>query len=528
MSVAFGARYPCDNVARTDPQRRVHCARGDRPWVLAVSILGSSLAFIEGSVVSVALPAMQTGFSLDSAAVQWVSNAYMLILGAFLLVGGAAGDRFGLRRVFVAGTALFGLGALACGFASSLPVLIVARGVQGIGAAALVPTSLALLSRYFDKQERGRAIGIWAGASALTTATGPALGGWLVDAFGWPAVFLMVPPVAAVAVMLALWRVPVDTSRTRGPLDYAGAVLLAGSLVALVSSMLDIGLTAPAYWLLLSVMLAIAFVVRQRQTSEPMLPLALFRIPAFSGVNLMTLLLYGALSGVLYFLPFNLIQVQGYSALQTGAAFLPMTFLIGVGSIYAGALTGRFSERQVLSTGPLIAALGFAVCALPGTETSYAHDWLPGIVLIGVGMMLSVAPLTTVVMNSVEDQHAGVASGVNNTAARLAAVLAVAMLTSVAVNVFSSALEERLHDAGLADPLREQLLEQSSLLAELDAPEGSHHSDAINQVIDASYVHAFRTIALLCALAAAISALIAWWTLRPQRRVPGRHRATAD
>ncbi len=518
MSIAFGARYPCDNAACVDPQRHVSCPTRDRPWVLGVSIIGSSLAFIEGSVVGVALPSMQTSFSVDSASVQWVANAYLLILGAFLLIGGAAGDRFGLRRVFVAGTALFGIGALACGLANSMPVLIAARVVQGFGAAALVPTSLALISRYFDKAERGRAIGIWAGASALTTAMGPALGGWLVDAFDWPAVFLIVPPVALLAVLLAVWRVPVDVTRTPGPLDYPGAALLAGALVALVLAILRIDLLPHLVWWVLSVMLGIAFVFRQQSAYMPMLPLSLFRTPTFFGVNMMTLLLYGALSGILYFLPFNLIQVQGYSALQTGAAFLPMTLLIGIGSIFAGAVTHRFSERQVLTIGPLIAGLGFAACALPGTDTRYVTDWLPAVALIGIGMTLCVAPLTTVVMNAVDDDRAGLASGVNNTAARLAGVLAIAMLTAVAVNVFSSSLEARLQDAAVYDHVRDQLLAQSAMLAELDVAADIENSASIRDIIDASYVDAFRAIALLSALAAAFSALIGWLTLRPKQR----------
>jgi len=523
MSTAFGMRYPCDNVASADSQRQVYCPKHHQPWVLGVSILGSSLAFIEGSVVGVALPALQADFAIDSAAIQWVSNAYLLVLGAFMLIGGAAGDAYGLKRMFVAGTALFGLGALACGLADSYYVLIGARIVQALGAAALVPTSLAMVSRYFEKQERGRAIGIWAGASALTTAMGPALGGWLVDAFGWSAVFLIVPPLALLALSLAVWRVPVDTARKAGPLDYAGAALLAGALLALVIAILGIDILPPPIWVALSLLLGVAFVFRQRQAQVPMLPLVLFRIPAFSGVNLMTILLYGALGGIVYFLPFNLIQVQGYSALQTGAAFLPMTLLIGFGSVFAGDLIRRVSERHVLTLGPLIAGLGFAACALPGSETRYLSDWLPAVVLIGIGMTLCVAPLTTVVMNAVDDTNAGVASGVNNTAARLAGVLAIALLTAVAVSAFTSALDEQLQNGGVEQAVREQLLERSALLADLDVPEGVASATGVAEIIKSSYVYAFRRIAVFCSFAAMLSALVAWLTLRPrQSRIPRR------
>ncbi len=515
MSIAFGSRYPCDDVANAEAQRHVYCPKSHRPWVLAVSILGSSLAFIEGSVVSVALPALQTSFGIDSAAIQWVSNAYLLVLGAFLLIGGAAGDAYGLKRVFMAGVLLFGLGALACGFADTFAMLIGARVVQALGAAALVPTSLALISRYFDKEERGRAIGIWAGSSALTTALGPALGGWLVDAFGWPAVFLMVPPLALLALLISVWRVPVDTTRAMQSLDYAGAAMLAGALLALVLSILGGALVSPGFWILLSLVLAAAFVLRQRQAAMPMLPLKLFRIPAFSGVNLMTVLLYGALSGMLYFLPFNLIQVQGYSAFQTGAALLPMTLLIGAGSVFAGDLIRRFSARKVLTFGPLTAALGFAAFALPDAQTNYVHDWLPGILLIGVGMTLCVAPLTTVVMNAVDDSNAGVASGVNNTAARLAGVLSIALLTAVAVSVFSSSLDNRLQNQGVSPGLREALLEQSASLATINVPEGVSSASDVTAMIEGSYIDAFRRVAVSCSLAALLSALVAWQTLRP-------------
>ena len=515
MSIAFGNRHPCDVVANVDQQRQVECPRQHKPWVLGVAVLGSSLAFIEGSVVAVALPYMQADFAIDSAAIQWVNNAYLLVLGAFLLIGGAAGDVYGLKRVFLAGTALFGLGALACGLAETIHGLIGARVLQALGAAALVPTSLALVSRYFDKGERARAIGIWAGSSALTTALGPALGGWLVEVFGWPAVFLVVPPLAALAIMLALWRVPVDTARKRAPLDYVGAVLLAGALLALVVAILDIEIVQQWTLVALTLVLATGFILRQHYSRVPMLPLALFRIPAFSGVNVMTMLLYGALSGILYFLPFNLVQVQGYSALQTGAAFLPMTLMIGFGSILAGDVIDRFPQRIVLTMGPLVAALGFAACALPGTETQYVSDWLPGIFLIGMGMTLCVAPLTTAVMNAVDDSDAGLASGVNNTAARLAGALSVALLTAVAVDAFASSLDEKMGRAGIPAAQRQQLLDDARSLAALEAPVELAASSGLASAIENSYVDAFRRIALACSLAAVLSALVAWITLRP-------------
>ena len=241
--LAYNAPQPCDEAQLRARRHTQACPQRDKPWVLATSILGSSLAFIESSVVTLALPAMQADLGIDAVELQWVVNAYLLVLGAFTLVGGSLGDRFGLRRIFVLGNAVFALGALGCAAAPSLPVLIAARLVQGLGAALLVPTSLALIGAHFSEDERGRAIGTWAGASALTTAIGPVLGGWLVDRWDWPAVFLLVVPMAALTVAVAWWRVPASPAQSREPLDYPGALLLIGSLGLLIFAVVDPGST---------------------------------------------------------------------------------------------------------------------------------------------------------------------------------------------------------------------------------------------------------------------------------------------
>ncbi|HEX7030388.1 MAG TPA: MFS transporter, partial [Gammaproteobacteria bacterium] len=411
-------------VAREQVQadaRRQPCPQRDKPWVLVAAILGSSLAFIEGSVVNLALPSIQSDFSTASSGVQWVLNAYLLVLGAFMLVGGSLGDRYGLRRIFVLGTAIFGAGAAACALAPALSWLIAARLVQGLGGALLVPASLALIGSHFEDEERGRAIGTWAGASALTTAIGPVLGGWLVDQWGWQSVFVMVAPLAAATVAIAVWRVPVTHPVRDERPDYAGALLLAGALALLIFALVDAG---PAWRRIAAALAALLaggmFLHRERRCRHPMLPLALFRSRSFSGANLMTLLLYFALTGALFFLPFNLIQVQGWSATAAGAAFLPFTVIMGFGSTFAGGMLRKFDPRHMLTIGPLVTAAGFFALAVPGTDAAFVTGFLPGIVIIGIGMTLSVAPLTTVVMSSVGDGQAGLASGVNNTAARLA------------------------------------------------------------------------------------------------------------
>lgn len=519
----YGSQQPCDQAELRAARRRAACPQRDKPWVLASAILGSSLAFIEGSVVNLALPAIQHELGIDSAAVQWVMNAYLLVLGSFMLVGGSLGDRIGLRRIFILGNAVFGLGALACAVAPSLPVLIVARCVQGLGGALLVPASLALIGSYFAEEERGRAIGTWAGASALTTAIGPVLGGWLVDQWGWPAVFWLVLPLAVLTLSIAAWRVPTDTTEATGRIDYPGALLLAASLGTLTYALVDpASAWRAASFVGVAAILAAAFLWRQKRFSSPLLPLDLFSSRAFSGANLMTFLLYAALSGALYFLPFNLIQVQGYSATRAGAAFLPMTLMLGFGSTLAGDLIRRFDPRVVLTVGPLIAGAGFIGLALPGADTAFVTGFLPAILVIGLGMTISVAPLTTVVMSAVAERQTGVASGINNTVARLAGVVAVAVLTGVAIGWFSSSLEESLRASEVPPAVTQHLLANAARLAELSAPDdvSAPVAKSVDAAIAASYVGAFRVIAVVCGLLAIGSGLVAWFSLRPVHEPP--------
>ncbi|MEX2125379.1 MAG: MFS transporter [Woeseia sp.] len=523
MTIAYGTRQPCDEGAADSGKAAIPCPERDKPWVLATAILGSSLAFIEGSVVNLALPALQTDFRTTSTELQWVVNAYLLVLGSFMLIGGSLGDRFGLRRIFLIGTAVFGAGALASAVAPSLPLLIVARIVQGLGGALLVPTSLALVGSHFPEQERGRAIGTWAGASALTTAIGPVLGGWLVDRWGWPSVFLLVAPLALLTIVVCRWRVPVSPVKSSERLDYPGALLLAISLALLIYAL--VSSPAPLVrvaLIVLAVMAGAAFLWREKRIEKPMLPLRLFRSRPFSGANLMTLLLYCALSGALYFLPFNLIQVQGYSAMQAGAAFLPFTLILGLGSTFAGDMIRKFDPRKILTVGPVVAAMGFMALAIPGENASFVGGFLPGIVLIGVGMTLSVAPLTTVVMGSVADDEAGIASGVNNTAARIAGVFAVAVLTAVAVWQFAGVLETRLQEQGVPAELVAELRSNASDLAEAKAPDATAPGmvATVSDAVASAYVGTFRLVVVICGILAFLSGAIAWFSLGKAKVAP--------
>lgn len=506
------------------------CPERAKPWVLAATILGSSMAFIDGSVVNVALPAIQSDLSAPVREAQWIVNAYMLMLGALILVGGAAGDRFGRRRVFALGVIVFTVASVACGLAPGSGALIAARGLQGIGGALLVPGSLAIISAAFPANERGRAIGTWAGASALTTALGPVLGGWLVDAWSWRAIFFINVPVAALTLLLVAWRVPESRDdANHAAVDWRGGILATlglGTLVYGLTVAADLGWSAPVVLgCLLGAALILAwFVWLEARISSPMVPLQLFRSKPFSGANAMTLFLYFALGGALFFLPFNLIQVQGYSATRAGAAFLPLTLVMGGLSHWSGGLIDRFGARAPLIAGPVIAACGFALFAVPGIGSPYWTTFFPAMTVLGLGMAVSVAPLTTTVMRSSDDRHAGAASGINNAIARIAGMLAVALLGAIAIGVFARTIDERLTQMRVAPEIQHALQKEVPKLAAAQVPprlQGEQRRK-LERVLDESFVRSFRVTMLVCAALALLSALCAGLTLAPAQKTRAR------
>src|SRR5437762_7705268 len=509
-------REPCDESVIRSLPAAAPCSKRAGPWVLAATTLASSMAFIDGTVVNVALPALQTNLNATIVDVQWVIEAYSLLLAALLLVGGSLGDHFGRRRVFVVGVALFAFASAWCGFAANIGQLIAARAVQGLGAALLVPGSLAIISSSFPEDQRGRAIGTWSGFSAITAAIGPVIGGWLIEHVSWRAVFFINVPLALLVILMSLWRVPESSDKESAGLDWWGAILGALGFGALVyglieSSRLGFSDRSVVAALVAATLLLAFFLIAEARVPNPMLPLTLFRSRTFAGANRLTFLLYGALSGTLFFLPLNLIQVQHYSATAAGAALLPFILIIFLLSRWSGGLVERYGPKIPLVAGPSIAALGFALFMLPGVGGSYWQKFFPPIVTLGLGMAVSVAPLTTTVMNSATQNRVGIASGVNNAVARGAGLLAIAVLGIVMLHAFDHALDQRLSDRKLPLSAWQSLQAQRSKLAAVALPEelDALTQQVIGRAIDESFVHAFRWIMGIGATLAVVSAITA-------------------
>lgn len=452
-AVAANVRYSAGTVAReailseavrtpADPS-----APDRGGYVLLATILASGMAFMDGSIITVGLPAIRANLDASFAEAQWTSNAYTLTLAAFTLLGGAAGDAYGLRRVFMLGIALFGLASAACGFAWSPESLIIARAIQGIGGALMVPGSLALISAHYPAGIRGKAIGTWAGASSIAPAIGPIIGGALVDLGSWRALFLMNVPIAIVAWLLCRAKVPADAPRGAVTMDWTGGALAVVGLGLLTYGLTQLGDAgamggASAIGLAIAgVATLVAFLAWEARTPSPMMPLGLFSSRTFSGVNLLTLLLYFGLSGALFFLPTALIQAHHYKAALAGSVFLPFVIVMAVLSRFGGGLADAFGVRPCLTFGPILTGISFLLLSPAVAHGGFWPAMVPTMLLMGLGMGITVAPLSTAVMNAAPDERGGAASGINNAVARVAGLLAVASLGLAVTYGFDWVLE---------------------------------------------------------------------------------------
>jgi len=487
------------------------------------------MVFIDSTVVNVILPRLQLELQVTGVQIQWVVDAYLLFLSALILLGGALGDRFGRRVVFEAGITVFALGSVGCGLSRSLWQLTLARCVQGIGGALLTPGSLAIIDACFPGAERGKAIGTWSGFTAITTALGPVLGGWLSDNLSWRWAFFINVPLALVTVVMTRRFVPELRSEAAGPaLDLKGAVISTlgiGSVTLGLVESARAGVQSTYVWtaLLGGMLLVLLFLRIESASPAPMLPLSLFRSKAFSIANTLTLLLYGSFGAVFYFLSFNLIQVQGFTATQTGAANLPFILIMFLLSRWSGGLYDRLGARLPLTVGPLFAACGFLLLGyLPGIHSRYWTRFFPGIAVFAVGMAICVPALTTAVLAAVPATRSGIVSGVNNTVARLGTLLAVSALTLFVYFSFERHLQTALGHLAMNPEIKGQLIAQSRSLAALKIPSTDLRVKfLLTQAVGESYLKSFRGVTLVAAMLTVSGALIAWIGLKGARGEPG-------
>jgi EmrB/QacA subfamily drug resistance transporter len=508
-----------ENLIQQEKASSVVLPEIDR-WVLFSTILASSMAFIDTSALNVALPALQDDLQASGVQLLWIVNAYLLMLAALILVGGSLGDKLGRKKVFMTGISLFVLASLACGFAPTTEFLIGARVVQGIGGAMMIPGSLAIITASFDPDRRGGAIGTWSAATTIVTVAGPVLGGLLADAGLWRGVFLINLPLGIATLLVLYFKVPESRNEeVSGQIDYLGAVLATLGLVGLTYgfiSLPNLGFSDPRiYWTLIGGIVAlVACVVVEARSDHPMMPLHLFKSRTFSGTNLVTLFLYGALSVSTFFLSLNLVQAQGYSQSVAGLADTPFALLLTALSGWAGGLADRYGPRLLLIVGPSLIGLGFLLMAfvsLTDGPSDYWTTFLPGIIVFGVGMGVTVAPLTTAVMGSVVTHYAGTASGINNAVSRTAGVLAIAIVGSVALFAFAGAFEARTADIALSNEVRIALQSTAEQLGQVSLPAEVvlENVDAVKMAIKLAFVDTFRVVMIICAGLAWLSALMA-------------------
>ncbi|MFD2512816.1 MFS transporter [Pontibacter locisalis] len=493
-------------------------------WVLVSATTASAMAFIDGSALNVVLPSLQKDLGATATDLLWIINAYLLFLAALILPGGTLGDRIGRKKVFMWGISLFVLASLSCGLAPSATWLIVSRGAQGIGGALMVPGSLSVISAYFQKEERGKAIGTWSAVTTMVTVIGPALGGFLADLGWWRAIFFLNLPLGLLSLLSLYYKVPESKDEEANKsIDWTGAALIVVGLGSITFAFIS----APEYGWKSSIVLAtlltgitclVFFVWVEKRLQYPMVPLKLFRNRTFTGANLITLLLYGALNMALFLLVLNLVQVQEYSQLQAGLATLPFGLMLILFSRKMGALAARYGPKWFLVAGSFLAGISFILLGMVDMALGFERYWtsyLPGVLVLGIGMAVTVAPLTTAVMSSVEDRFVGTASGVNNAVSRAAGVLSIAILGAVAVASFTNEVKESIHNMALSAAVQVEVLKETENLGAATVPKnvGAAQKEVLRKVFDTAFVEAYELVLFACAALAFGAAIAAFFII---------------
>lgn len=494
-------------------------------WTLVSTILASSLVFIDSTALNVALPALQKDLGITGTELLWVINGYALFLSALLLLGGSLGDLYGRNKVFLIGLGIFSVASFICGMSQTPSQLIIARAFQGVGGALLTPGSLSILSSQFGDKSRGKAIGLWSTFSALTAVFGPVLGGWLAGLGLWRYIFFLNIPLSIIVFISMIAKVPESKSPSAKKLDAWGAFLVTIGLAGITFGFIE----SPKYGFsdfkivlsfLISGIALIAFILVQKYSSHPMMPLKLFRSSTFSGGNLLTLFVYAALGGTMFFIPLNLIQIQNYSELETGLSMLPMIICIASISPFMGAFVDKYGPRLPLIIGPIITSIGFFLFSTYGITlgpVAYWNSFFVSFLLLGIGMGITVAPLTTAVMGAISENYIGIASGINNTVARVAGVLAVALMGALALFIFNAAIEQKVIRMDVTDQLKNEIVVEALKFTAAEAPVqlSSENKSLVDQFFKESFIFAFNRILYLASILTFLGGIMAFIYIHP-------------
>ncbi len=491
--------------------------------ILSATILASGMAFLDGSVVGIAIPTIQAKLNATITGIQWIVNGYTLMLCSLILISGALGDKFGRKKIFMYGIGLFILSSFLCSISQSINQLVIFRIIQGIGGAMMVPGSLSIINISFEEKYRGFAIGIWSGFAGGVAALAPLVGGWLVQTFGWPSIFYINIPLGIIALILALKYVPESKDNESTKIDVIGSLLIFLSLLGLAWGLIsvpDLGWNNPRIIGSLGggIIAFIWFIIVQRKSKHPLVPFSIFKSPLVVGSNLATLCLYFALSGVIFFLILNLQQVQHYSPIIAGLSMLPSILLITFLSGFGGKIADKIGPRLPMIVGPLIVAVGMALLVIPGTHADYFTQIFPGLVLFGLGMSLVIAPLTKSAL-TVESKYSGAASGVNNAVARIAGLLAVALLGLIVVSLFEGQLNQKVMSSTMNSVAKHAIMIQQDKLGGIQIPSSFslQTKELAQNAIDDSFIYGFRWAMGINAFLALLSSIIAFFTIHNKK-----------